>query len=225
VRRGLDVYCGAGGATRGYQLAGFCMVGVDIEPQPHYCGEKFIQADALDALADRDFVTGFDFIHASPPCQYFTAMSNRWRGHGGRADGHVDLLTPTRALLRSIGLPYIIENVPAAKRAMAATLILHGGMFGLGVNRPRLFESNILMLAPPEPAPRDTVGVYGKAPDGRLLWARADGTEQHAPASLAEAQEAMGMDWGDWQGVKEAIPPAYSEFIGHQLLEHLERAA
>lgn len=214
-----DLFCGAGGAAMGYWRAGFEVVGVDIEPQPHYPFE-FHQADALTYPLE-----GADAIHASPPCQAFTQMSNRWRGQGGRADSHQDLIAATRARLRAAGVPYVIENVPGAKRAMQATLTLHGGMFGLGVYRPRLFESNVLILAPREEPPRDTIGVYGKAHDGRLLWARADGTEQHAPASLAEAQEAMGMDWGDWHGVKEAIPPAYTEYIGRQLMTALEAEA
>lgn len=209
-----DLFSGAGGAAMGYHRAGFGIVGVDIAPQPHYPFE-FHQADAMTFP-----LKGFAAVHASPPCQFFTQMSNRWRGGGGKADGHQDLLTPTRAALRTTGLPYVIENVPGAKSAMRATLQLHGGMFGLGVYRPRLFECNILILAPPMPKPARSIGVYGKAHDGRLLWAGKNGS-QYAPASLEEAQTAMGMDWGDWGGVKEAIPPAYTEWIGTQLLEHL----
>jgi DNA (cytosine-5)-methyltransferase 1 len=230
----LDLFCGAGGAAMGYHRAGFDVVGVDIRPQPRYPFE-FCQHDAMELLGDvadygedvlHDSFEHVDAIHASPPCQRFTQMSNRWRGSGGKADGHLDLLTPTLARIRPLKIPYVVENVPGAKRMMRATLALHGGMFGLGVYRPRLFESNVLVLAAPEPAPRDTIGIYGKAPDGRLLWARADGTEQHAPASLAEASEAMGIDWMTWDEIRESIPPAYTEHIGGQLLEHLrERAA
>jgi DNA (cytosine-5)-methyltransferase 1 len=215
----IDLFCGAGGAAAGYRRAGFTVIGVDIADQPHYPFE-FVKADALTYPLD-----AADAIHASPPCQAFTQMSNRWRGKGGLADSHTDLIAPIRERLKAAGVPYVIENVPGAKRAMRSTLTLHGGMFGLGVYRPRLFESNVLILAPRDAPPEDAIGVYGKAHDGRLLWARADGTEQHAPASLAEAQEAMGMDWGDWAGVKEAVPPAYTEFIGMQLIAWCVEAA
>lgn len=216
----------------GYHRAGFEVVGVDIEPQPHYPFE-FVQADAMQVLAF--IVDGGEpwpaapypaAIHASPPCQRFTAMSNRHRGKGGLADQHLDLLTPTREALRQLAVPFVLENVFPARHAMQATLTLHGGMFGLGVYRPRLFESNVLIFGPPPcPPPVDAVGVYGKAHDGRLLWARADGTEQRAASSLAQAQAVMGMDWGDWHGIKEAIPPAYTEYIGLQLREVLERTS
>lgn len=228
----LDLYCKQGGATKGYQRAGFYVIGVDIEPQPLYCGDEFHQMNALDLLAmlveGEPFYPEWakaDAIHASPPCQHFTAMSNRWRGAGGKADSHPDLLWPTRFRLRATGLPYVLKNVPAAKKAMSPTLMLHGGMFGLGVDRPRIFESNVLLLAPRMPATKNPVGVYGKAPDGRLLWARADGTEQRAARSVEEARQVMGMPWADWDGCREAIPPAYTEFIGTQLLEYLRAAA
>jgi DNA (cytosine-5)-methyltransferase 1 len=223
----LDLFCGAGGAAMGYHRAGFEVVGVDISPQPHY-PFKFYRADAMEAigaLGTRHWLTGFDVIHASPPCQDFTTMSNRWRGAGGKADQHVDLLTPVRELFAAIAIPWVIENVVGSKGKMRPTLVLHGGMFGLGVDRPRYFESNVLLFAPEGPRTIDPIGVYGKAPDGRRLFTRTDGSEQRAAASLEEAQAAMGMDWADWNGVREAIPPAYTEWIGRQLLAFLEVAA
>jgi DNA (cytosine-5)-methyltransferase 1 len=233
----LDLFCGAGGAAMGYHRAGFDVVGVDIRPQPNY-PFRFYLGDALDWLRSsqqqwnptRVDLTGFDAIHASPPCQRFTNMSNRWRGTAD-APEHPDLLTPTLALLRGLELPWVVENVPGSAPPLRPTLSLHGGMFGLRVNRPRLFESNVLLLSAPAPRAVDAIGVYGKGPDGRQLWRRS---EYHkldgrllfrAPRSLAEAQAAMGMDWGDWHGVKEAIPPAYTELIGHQLMQHLRVAA
>jgi DNA (cytosine-5)-methyltransferase 1 len=149
-------------------------------------------------------------------------MSNRWRGTGGQADQHIDLIPATRARLIGSGLPYVIENVPGAKHQLRSPVELTGEMFGLGVHRPRLFESNVLILAParPRPAP-NSIGVYGRHHDGRLLWRRSDGTEQHAAASLEEAQAAMEMPWADWRGCAEAIPPAYTQWIGHQLLAHI----
>src|SRR6476660_7498674 len=101
----LDLFCGAGGAAMGYHRAGFEVAGVDIKPQPHYPFE-FHQADAMTYPLD-----GFDVIHASPPCQAFTQMSARWRGKGGKADSHEDLLTPILEKLASNRVPYIVENV------------------------------------------------------------------------------------------------------------------
>jgi DNA (cytosine-5)-methyltransferase 1 len=228
----LDLFCGAGGAAMGYHRAGFDVVGVDIEPQPHYPFE-FRQMDALELLgamvAGRDVCKpvslpngwgGLDAIHASPPCQFHTTMSARWRGKGmdTLADQRVDLLTPTLAIMRTLDLPWVVENVEGAAKAMRTTLKLHGGMFGLGVHRPRLFESNVMMLMPREAKALSHVGVYGRAPDGRKL---SKSSECYAPSSLKEAQEAMGMDWADWHGTKEAIPPAYTEFIGSQLIQSI----
>jgi DNA (cytosine-5)-methyltransferase 1 len=222
----LDLFCGAGGAAMGYHRAGFDVVGVDIEPQPHYPFE-FIHNDALDVL--RAFNRhpdwhdlAFDAIHASPPCQAYTSLSNRWRGRDSVADNHPDLIAETRRLLEETGLPWVIENVVGASKTMRATLLLDGGMFGLGVHRPRLFESSVLILSPGRGTRGEQkIGVYGKSPDGRQL---NYATGQRGARSLEEAQEAMGMDWADWHGTKEAIPPAYTEWIGAQLLRHLELA-
>src|SRR5690625_1547278 len=131
-----------------------------------------------------------------------------------------------RVGLESAGVPYVLENVVGAKRALRDPIRLHGGQFGLQVWRPRLFESNV-PLTPPLPAPRpaDPIGVYGKAHDGRRLWTRGDGTSQHAAATLEEGQRAMGIDWMRWADLTEAIPPAYTEHIGWQLMAHLRDAA
>lgn len=217
----LDLFCGAGGATKGYQRAGFYVVGVDIAPQPHYCGDEFVQSDALEYFDI--FGRGFDAYHASPPCQKFTQMSARWRGKGGKTDAHLDWLTPTLERFRELPEPWVVENVVGAKALLRSPLRLHGGMFGLGVHRPRLFESNMLVLSPLEPLVVEPVGVYGEKPDGRRLWTRLNGNRKkrsimRAAKSLQQAQEVMGMDWADWHGVKEAIPPAYTEWIGKELL-------
>jgi DNA (cytosine-5)-methyltransferase 1 len=204
----------------GYHRAGFDVVGVDIAPQPRYPFE-FHQADALTFPLD-----GYDAIHASPPCQAFTAMSNRWYGKGERPT-KPDLLTATLVRLRGFSIPWVVENVVGSAPPLQPTIALHGGMFGLGVHRPRLFESNVLLLAAASARTTEPLGVYGKGPDGRQLWKRSVYRKANgnlllrAPRSLEEAQTAMGMDWADWHGTKEAIPPAYTEHIGHQLLAHL----
>lgn len=211
----LDLFCGAGGSAVGYHRAGFDVVGVDIAPQPHYPFE-FHQGDAMTWPLD-----GFDAIHASPPCQAYSTMGSRAR------TPTPDLLAATIDRLREHGAPFVVENVSGAARRMLDAVKLTGGMFGLNVHRPRLFASNVLLIVPsPVKPPPNGVGVYGRTHDGRRLWNRAapHGTYR-APRSLAEAQEAMGMDWADWHGTKEAIPPAYTEFIGAQLLQHVKAAA
>ena len=212
----LDLFCGAGGAAMGYHLAGFEVVGVDIEPQPHYPFE-FIQGDALGVSGPSyaELESGFDAIHASPPCQAYTSMN---RKHPGSRAAHPSLIAPTRELLRSTGLPYVIENVVGAVRELEAPMRLCGFSFGLPIHRHRLFESNLLLMSGGCPGGADAFGVYGKL-DGRRLWTRADGSEYHAPKTLEEAREAMGMPWSDWHGIKEAIPPAYTEWIGRQLIQ------
>jgi len=205
----LDLFCCEGGAATGYHQAGFDILGVDIAPQPLYPFEM-IQADALDPRIWE--MAGVDAYHASPPCQSYTTMSNRW----GSAE--LELIDDVRALLEATGKPWVIENVVGAKRAMRSPLRLHGGHFGLDVYRPRLFESNILLMAPPAaPRPVDAAAVYGRKEDGRRLWTRKDGTELRA-ASLLEARQAMEMPWASWNGCREAIPPAYTRFIGEQLM-------
>lgn len=223
----LDLFCGAGGCSVGYARAGFSVIGIDIEPHPDY---PFTLAEC-DAVAYLDLLLRHPrkpqprVIHASPPCQAYTTMSNRARGDWP------DLVQPTIARLTRwsamTGGAWVVENVPGARSQMPDTSItLHGGMFGLGVDRPRLFASNVMLLAPVAPRVADPVGVYGKAPDGRRLFTRADGSSQYAAASLAEGAEAMGIDWmTDWRDIAEAIPPAYTEFIGEQLMDHVKGVA
>lgn len=254
----IDGCCGAGGATKGYQRAGFYVVGIDIEPQPYYCGDEFHQGDIIVVLRkllacrgvpvgswrragignlDCNYADTVAAVHVSPPCQAFTLMSAKHRGKGGKADQRVDLLTPTLSILRRMDTPWVVENVQGSVPPLRPTFKLHGGMFGLGVHRPRLFESNVMLLAPRMPECKDPVGVYGNAPDSRASWVRKNPRFRNngnwrtaaapkksvlrAPSNLAHAQEAMGMDWADWHGTKEAIPPSYTEFIGTQLLSHI----
>lgn len=221
----LDLFCGAGGCSVGYARAGFDVTGVDLDAHPDY-PYRLVEADAMAVLATVDELDRFDVIHASPPCQGYTTMSNRHRGNGGKADGWDKLIVEVRYYLEAWGGPYVIENVPGARREMRNPVTLRGGMFGLGVDRPRKFETNVEMPKPPTHSKvENPIGVYGKHHDGRRLYTRKDGSTQRAAGSLAEGQRAMGIAWMTWDDLREAIPPAYTEWLGTHLLEHVRRAA
>jgi DNA (cytosine-5)-methyltransferase 1 len=219
----------------GYWRAGFEVIGVDIEPQPDYPFQS-VQADARllarylvdNRLKDNPgwyWEHSFAAIHASPPCQAYSTMGNRSRSEGNRIlPPAPDLLVEVWDLLEATGLPYVVENVAGAKSLMPNAFILSGGMFGLGVHRPRYFVSNVMILTPARAKPpAGGIGVYGRTHDGRRLFNRKSNGTYRAANSLKEAQDAMGMDWADWHGTKEAIPPAYTEFIGAQLMRHLTK--
>ena len=227
----LDLYCGAGGAAMGYHRAGFEVVGVDIAPQPRY-PFGFVQGDALEAF---DWVwpypgglNGFDAIHASPPCQAHTVANGAWRGRLPD-DRHPDLIGQTRALLRKAGLPYVIENVPGAPLIDPVTIC--GTALGLGVKRHRLFECSLPLLVPPcSGHERDYVICFGGGVRGRThQLGRTPGNTgpilRRPTLSLERGREAMGIDWMDRVELSQAIPPAYTELIGHQLLQQLKAAA
>jgi DNA (cytosine-5)-methyltransferase 1 len=210
----LDLFCGAGGAAMGYWRAGFDVVGVDIEPQPHYPFE-FVQADALDVLRCKPWAMRFDAYHASPPCQAYAGLAAK----DGR---HPRLIEPVRDLLKATGAtPYVIENIVGAP--LRTTVMLCGSMFGLNVRRHRLFETSDLILGSPRCA-HDTQdelrAYYGKK--GRLVW---QGRRPLLRGSVEQAPADMGIDWMTWNELREAIPPAYTEYIGAQLLAHLGVAA
>jgi DNA (cytosine-5)-methyltransferase 1 len=216
----LDLFCGAGGAAVGYHRAGFDVVGVDHKPQPHYPFE-FWQMDVRDVWPQ--FVD-FDAIHASPPCQAYSIANNI---HA--RDDHPDLLPTTRTLLEATGLPYVIENVPGAP--MNNWVVVCGLAIGVGVKRHRWFESNIALLVPPCPHghPGDWVSVFGHTVLSRghvIGKAKGGGNRiqrQHLGTDVG--REAMGIDWMTRDELSEAIPPAFTEHIGGQLLAHLEAVA
>jgi DNA (cytosine-5)-methyltransferase 1 len=215
--RMLDDYCGAGGAAMGYHRAGFDVVGVDNRPQPHYPFE-FIQADGLEVLADADFLAGFDAIHASPPCQAYTQSSLSQR-LGGRE--YPDLVGPTRDLLELIGKLWVIENVPGAP--IRADYKLCGCVVGLKhLKRERWFETSWhgFQLRPPCHHPDPIISVVGH---GTPSWMR--GKFYGRDVYMADRKAAMGIDWMNRGELSQAIPPAYTQFIGEQLIDALVRAA
>jgi DNA (cytosine-5)-methyltransferase 1 len=213
----LDLFCGAGGAAMGYYRAGFDVVGVDIEPQPNYPFE-FVQTDVTTRYGNPFFGLGFDAIHASPPCQSFTAY--RRKGHGV-GDGYPDLVARVRGLIKSKGVPYVIENVPGAP--LENPVQLCGTGFGLDVQRHRLFESNVPIMSPGcahgRHAARFTAATNRKANSRRTVevgvWR----------IPLDVQQRAMGIDWMTLEELSEAIPPVYTEHIGQYLLTAVEAEA
>jgi len=208
----VDLFCGAGGAAAGYYRAGFDIIGVDIEPQPNY-PYAFVQADALDPPLDWQRVAA---VHASPPCQHFTAYG---RAVDGLEDRYEDLLEPTRNLLGALDRPYVIENVAGAP--LLAPIQLCGSSFGLDVRRHRLFESNVAFLAPPCHHAVWNVRRWPPASNRSNRRFTCEIGVYRIP--LKEQKAAMGIDWPlTLRELSESIPPAYTEFIGEQLLAELE---
>lgn len=219
----------------GYHRAGFEVVGVDIAPQPNYPFE-FHQADALEYATEHGHE--FDAIHASPPCQKYSSMTKgRWQDRQ-----HPDLVAPTRELLEALGKPYVIENVVGAP--LVNPVQLCGTMFGLQTSegsqlrRHRLFECSwdALILVPPcSHNDGSPIGVYGggQHPLRRRhatigVWGNAGGhsTRDNLDHYGIEARrEAMGIDWTTGSELSEAIPPAYTEFMGRQLMQHMRVTA
>jgi DNA (cytosine-5)-methyltransferase 1 len=218
----LDLYCGAGGCSVGYHRAGFDVIGVDVKPQPNYPFE-FHQADALEFTSQHG--SDYNAIHASPPCQAYTAINRSGKLKGKE---YPDLVAETRRLLEASGRPWVIENVPGAP--LRSPALLCGSAFGLAVRRHRIFESSFLLLGTQcrhheqdRPGPRfpacfrsrkslrenrrhlsTVVQVYGHTA-GKHLW-----------------PEAMGIDWMTAREMTQAIPPAYTQYIGTQLMRILE---
>ncbi|MCF3104517.1 DNA cytosine methyltransferase [Streptomyces roseoverticillatus] len=218
--RVLDLFCCASGAGTGYAHAGFVVDGVDIADRPNY-PFTFHRGDALEHLA-RLIATGeierYTIVHASPPCQHGCALTvgtNRSQGWGRE---HVDLVAPTRELLDATGLPYVIEQ-PNGRAKIRKDLTLCGEMFSLGVIRHRNFElGRWTTTQPVHIAHRGRVRGYrhGRLYDGPYVAAYGSGGGK---PSVAELQAAMGIEWTDVrEELTEAIPPAYTQWIGNAFL-------
>lgn len=216
----LDLYCCEGGAAMGYAQAGFDVVGVDIERRPRY-PFPMIRCDVRDM--DPRFIATFDAAHASPPCQGFTTMR-----HAPGAKGHANLIPATRELLKAAGVPYVIENVEPALPELIDPFILCGTMFGLGaqgceMRRHRGFETSFAITPPVcQHGDGPVIGIYGGHARKRSAKHGGRGTQDvWKGGHKTAATEAMGMDWASLQGMSEAIPPAYTKFIGTALLAHI----
>lgn len=209
----LDLFCGAGGAAMGYHKSGFEIVGIDIEPQPNY-PFAFIQLDALSI--NRSFFHQFHAIHASPPCQ----IHSRLYASSGRNNKHMDLVPPTRDLLISSNLPWVMENVLSS--GLIRAVMLCGTMFNLKIDRAeirrhRLFETSFdLFLAPKCDHRLPTMSVTGSTPQRQIRFNAVRETY-----TVDEARQAMGIHWMTMRELSQAIPPAYTEWIGRHLLKQL----
>jgi len=219
-------------------MAGFHVTGVDIKPQPRYCGDAFVQADALEfllAYINGETLPGksYDAIWASPPCQAYTLMRHLGKRAGENAP---DLVGPVRELLERARLPWVIENVVGSP--LRYSIRLCGSSFGLGVQRHRMFESSFAILAlscqhnnfAPVPVWGDgrpsrqearkkirPIAVYGDHPQQP-----GDKTYRcNRARTLKQGQQAMGIDWMEWKELTQAIPPAYGEYIGRFAMQHL----
>lgn len=227
------MFCCAGGAAYGYHLAGFEVVGCDIAPQPHYPFKMFVD-DALNCI--RTLLKGetwngyklsdFTMIHASPECKGYT------NSNLSPKELYQKLIAPVRELLIKTGLPWVIENVLGAKHHMSASVLLCGSMFGLRMQRHRLFEISFaseVWLCPPRTCDHRnaTINVYGHSVwDSSLEGTRRkDGRRRPDSVAAEIGRNAMGINWMNKEELAEALPPVYTEWIGQQLLVYLERVA
>ena len=214
----LDLFCGAGGCSVGYYRAGFDVVGVDIKPQPRYPAFhdalyashfKFIQADALTYPLE-----GFDAYHASPPCQFGSIASRQWKQAG---KVYPNLIPEVRARLLAAGRPFIIENVVGEPHLKRPTK-LNGNFFGMALRRTRFFETSF------------PVDFFLLPPDGRSYFRTGRPVREGEAitpvghfSGVAYARRVMGIEWMTGQELTQAIPPAYTKFIGNYLIAELER--
>lgn len=217
---GLDLYCCAGAASKGYTDAGYPMVGVDISPQKNY-PYPFIQLDALQVLrvlirglsVHGYYLTDFDFIHASPPCQH---DSNMTVCRPGLSETYPDLIGPTRELLQQAGLPYVIENVEGAKDKLVDPFVLCMDMFGVPeISKDRWFETSFPVLAPEHKLHKLPRMKAGRWREGYALTPVGNFPRPDL------ARELMGVPWMTRHEIAECIPPVYTEFIGRALAAHL----
>lgn len=210
--RALDLFCCAGGATRGLQMSGYHVTGVDNRPQPRYVGDAFHQDDAMAWLrGERGPLDSFDLIWASPPCQRYSELTPR-----ERKINHPDLLPEVGDLLRAQSVPFIIENVEMAAHLLHYPVMLCGTMFGLNIWRHRWFElgnTDAFFLLPPcyhAGVPILISGHGSRKIDGKRMG--------RIPTPVKRA--AVRIDWMNREELSESIPPAYSHFLACQIRDY-----
>lgn len=213
----LDLFAGYQGTGVGFARAGFEVTSVDLVEHPkHPEIAHFFTGDALEILSDPAYVALFDVIAAGPPCQGYSHMA-------APDNDHPRLIAPVRVLLKASGKPYVIENIPSAAPELDHPVMVCGQSLGLGVRRHRLFESNVFLFGTGCYHPRGVtpIGVYGDHPEESTNL-RPNGTSRGQRAkTLEEGRDAMGIDWMGWDDLTEAIPPAYTEYVGTQLYDQL----
>lgn len=214
----LDLFCGAGIAAEGYANIGLEVTGVDLFPQPDY-PYKFIQADASTFPLE-----GFDIVHASPPCQLFTRARHLRDAQGG-TPRFLDLLTPTIERFQLLDVPWVIENVEAAKSLMPSAVTVCGSAFGMEIQRHRLFLSNVPIegtvcnhkvfpIDPVSGKPRPW-GIYHVPNDSIPAGGRTARNVEHGRALMRVSRPVS------WQSLKEGFPADYTTYIGTQILDYL----
>jgi DNA (cytosine-5)-methyltransferase 1 len=204
----LDLYCGVGGASVGYARAGFEVTGIDLKHGKRY-PYTYVRADVLEIIKDIDYLRQFDVIHASPPCQTHS-ITQHLRNAQGKSTNKIDLIPQTRQALIESGVNYIIENVPGSP--LIDPVQLCGSSFGLKVRRHRLFESNMPIKGSicNHKLQGRPIGVYGSLNDEIPKGGKTATT-------IDEARKAMDMDWAIWTELVEAIPPAFTQYLGEQI--------
>ena len=217
----LDLFCGAGGAAMGYHRAGFEVYGIDNKLQPHYLF-PFLQMDALEAMdrlllgegltfsnGETLYLADFAAFHASPPCQFASILTPT-----NKKANHVNLIPATRQRLLATGKPFVVENVKGARKYLINPIFLCGTMFGLRIYRHRYFETNITLPL------LNTSCNHFKHPV--LISGTHKRTGQpRFEYKVAECREASGIDWMTHTELDQAIPPAYTEYIGGYLLKEV----
>ncbi|QDN79481.1 DNA cytosine methyltransferase [Streptomyces sp. S1A1-7] len=209
----LDAFCCQGGAGKGYADAGFDVTGIDIHPQPRY-PFTFIQAEAVAFI--REHGAEFDVIHASPPCQH-DSECQRIRGNQ-----HPDLIAPTRAALEATGRPWVIENVKGAVPKLRTPVMLCGAMSGLQTYRHRYFETggSLTLLQPLHPE-----HLVPQAKMGRPVPPGHFGQYIGNFSGVDQARRVMGVPWMNRGGIRECVPPAYTQWVGASALAALRAEA
>jgi len=217
----LDLFCCAGGASMGYHRAGFEVTGVDIKDQPSY-PFKFIKGDVIEILKDKDFLNSFDVIHASPPCQGYSNATkpDSIYVHYSQGKDTPKLIEPVRNALINTGKYYIIENVAGAKEYLIEPFRLTGYMFNMPIERTRYFECNF----PVAELKNITKRGYSKkyAEENGIDYRDMSVTgKSRRKGSIDVWRKVMDMHWPKrgWE-LTEAIPPAYTKYIGEQLLKY-----